>query len=209
MAGSDVDLMSKCLEFCQTLESRGRCYKLSIKLGTFSFSLDSKDTTPKGEEKKKKKLSPSQIKRNLRRKEEFLRKKLDPSEETPKERTPEKVSQPKVSHKCDLCDKTFGTANGLKIHIGKAHRTENLRSASEATPLKTSPQKEVLREEQCECGEVISPDHQCSGNVEDVASEKEKPRSFYRCKFCDHRKPGFNSLADFARHVHTIHKKTS
>ena len=174
MADSDVDLMSKCLEFCQSLESRGRSFKLSIKLGNFSFSLDSKDTTPKGLEKKKKKLSPSQLKRNQRRREEYLQKKLDLPEETSKEQTHEKEFEPEVSPKCNVCDKTFGTDRGLKQHIGKAHKTENLRSHFEATSLKSSPVKEVPREEKCECcGEVMAPKHQCESEEESEEEDEE------------------------------------
>jgi len=161
MADSDVDLMSKCLEFCQSLESQGRSFKLSIKLGNFSFSLDSKESTPMGSDNKKK-LSPSQVKRNLRRKEEFLRRKSGSPEESSKEKTPENEAVLEVSSKCDLCDRTFSTEHGLNIHKGKSHGIKTLRSYAEASPLRKSPLKETSREEQCLCcNEVMSPHHQC------------------------------------------------
>ena len=58
MTASEVDLLSKCLEFSQALRSQGPSFKLSIKLGSFSFSLDSKETNPKEVEKKEKEAQP-------------------------------------------------------------------------------------------------------------------------------------------------------
>ena len=79
------DLVSKCLELCQLLASQGQGFSLSVNVGsTFSFSLDSrkKDASmethvvqPKIVEKKK--LTPSQKRRNLLRKEKFLKKKCE------------------------------------------------------------------------------------------------------------------------------------
>ena len=162
MTASEVDLLSKCLEFSQTLRSQGPSFKLSIKLGNFSFSLDSKETTPKEVDKKKKKLSPSQIKRNLKRKEEFLKKKSNPLKETSEPTTHDRKSEDEVCFKCNHCDKTFRTEHGLKIHKGKSHETEILRSTHEGSPLKESPVKGAPREEPCVCcGDLMSPEHQC------------------------------------------------
>ena len=82
---ANPDLLSKCLELCQMLASQGQGFSLTVNLGsTFSFSLDSskKDASmktnvvqPKKVEKKK--LTPSQKRRNLLRKEKFLRKKFE------------------------------------------------------------------------------------------------------------------------------------
>ena len=162
MTAIEVDLLSKCLEFSQALRSQGPSFKLSIKLGNFSFSLDSKETTPKEVDKKKKKLSPSQIKRNLKRKEEFLKKKSNPLKETSEPTTHNRKSEDEACFKCNLCDKTFRTEHGLKIHNGKSHETEILRSTPEGSPLKKTPLKEPPREEQCLCcGDLMSPEHQC------------------------------------------------
>ena len=163
MTASEVDLLSKYLEFSQALRSQGPSFKLSIKLGNFSFSLDSKETNLKEVEKrKKKKLSPSQIKRNLRRKEEFLKKKSNPLKETSDPTTHDRKSEDEVCFKCNLCDKAFRTEHGLKIHNGKSHETEILRSSPEGSSLKKTPVKETLREEQCLCcGDLMLPEHQC------------------------------------------------
>ena len=81
------ELERKCLEFSQTLVSTGQPFKFSITSGSFSLSLESRGATTKMVERKVKKLSPSQVKRNKRRKEEFLRKKSSPPEEPLENRT--------------------------------------------------------------------------------------------------------------------------
>ena len=85
--------------------------------------------------KKKKKPSPFRLRRNQKRKEDFLKKKLENST---------------ITFKCDQCENVFNSEKGLKIHKGKVHKkAEVLRSDDpESSSLKSSPQKEVLREEQ-------------------------------------------------------------
>ena len=70
----DALLASQCLDFCKTLA--GKSFSFSLKIGTnFSFSLDTR-----GEEllpsTKKKKQTPSTLRRNARRREQFLQTKL-------------------------------------------------------------------------------------------------------------------------------------
>ena len=97
-AVSETDLATKCLEFCQALNSQGNAFKFSLTLASgFAFSFDSKELALDNQAKKKKKPSPSTIRRNARRKEEFLKKKLNfvsPSSalDTPADETP--VSTP-------------------------------------------------------------------------------------------------------------------
>ena len=73
---SDSSLATQCLDFCQALARQGKDFKLSITIGsTFTFSLDTKEgkaTLPTRIQKRK---SPSTLKRNAKRKEEFLAKK--------------------------------------------------------------------------------------------------------------------------------------
>ena len=93
-AVSESDLATKCLEFCQALNSQGNAFKFSLTLASgFAFSFDSKELALDNQAKKRKKPSPSTIRRNARRKEEFLKKKLNfvsPSSalETPADETP-------------------------------------------------------------------------------------------------------------------------
>ena len=117
------DLVKMCLEFSQALVQQVQTVKLSINTESFSFSLDTREATRKVEETKKKKLSPSQIRRNLRRKEEFLKRKSKPPKVTTESvilESEKNVEVIKVKvHECQMCDKTFESESGLKIHIGK------------------------------------------------------------------------------------------
>ena len=75
MTEEDSSLASKCMAFCQALASQGQSFNFSISIGSdFSFSLDtrSKATTSQGT---KKMSSPSTLRRNARRREEFLARK--------------------------------------------------------------------------------------------------------------------------------------
>ena len=79
-------MANKCLEFCQALASHRQKFSFSLNVGSnFSFSLDTRekptsldtskvDTLQRG---MKKKLSPSQVRRNLKRKGDYLRKKSE------------------------------------------------------------------------------------------------------------------------------------
>ena len=125
-------LASQCLEICQTLAGKSL---------PFTFSVDSRGKEVLANPKKKKK-TPSALRRDARRSGEFLNKK-------PNAPTAEKTL------KCDQCDGTFKSENGLKIHIGKAHKTpkpkERLRQnpGSPAT-MPPSPLLDASREEVAE-----------------------------------------------------------
>ena len=70
-------LVSQCLAFCQTLASQGKDFSFKLNINsTFSFSLDTQERTAKTTLGKKR-TSPSTQRRNARRREEFLRKKLN------------------------------------------------------------------------------------------------------------------------------------
>ena len=76
---SDQSLVKKCFEFCSALTDRGCSYSFSLKLGqSFNFSLKSEKGAPP---KAKPKRSPSYLRRQLRRKEEFLKKRSRSSPE--------------------------------------------------------------------------------------------------------------------------------
>ena len=75
-------MLKHCLDFCQALASMGQTISFSLTLGsTFSFNLDNKGkaTSPVGKMTKKKKPSPSTLRRNLLRKEQFLKPKSESS----------------------------------------------------------------------------------------------------------------------------------
>ena len=96
MSGEHSSLATQCLAFCQALASPGKAFHISLTIGSdFCFSLDTGEKTPpakpktppakgkippvkerttsaKGEVRKKK--SPSTLRRNAERREEFLKK---------------------------------------------------------------------------------------------------------------------------------------
>ena len=73
----DSTLASQCMAFCQALASQGKDFSFTLKIdSTFSFSLDTRETNVKATLEKKR-TSPSTQRRNARRREEFLRKKLN------------------------------------------------------------------------------------------------------------------------------------
>ena len=139
LSQEDAKLVSQCLEICQTLAGKSLPFTFSINIGAnFSFSSDSSGKEVLANPKKKKK-TPSTLRRDARRREDFLSKKLNAP-------TAEKT------FKCDQCDGTFKSENGLKIHIGKAHKTpqpkESLRHSGEGSAsLSASLTLDTTREE--------------------------------------------------------------
>ena len=79
-AVDETNLATKCLDLCQTLTSQGLVFKFSLTAGSnFSFTLDTRVMASVNQAKAKKKPSPSTIRRNARRREEFLMKKQNPA----------------------------------------------------------------------------------------------------------------------------------
>ena len=75
-------LATQCMEFCRHLDTKGKAFKFSVSIGSdFSFNLDTRGEATTSREVRKK-LSPSSVKRNARRKQEFLKKKTVSSEES-------------------------------------------------------------------------------------------------------------------------------
>ena len=160
-------LMTQCLDFCQALALQGMVFKFSVSVGsTFNFSLD----TSKGKDfpapRSKKMSSPSTLRRNAKRREEFLKRKTL-SEAAAAAVTGVETNQKQDSaFQCDQCDATFKTENGLKIHRGRSHKDtlppENMRKSSSQSSLTVSPIMEQSRVESCHnCGMEMSPSHQC------------------------------------------------
>ena len=119
---SDSSLAAQCLDFCKALTSQGKAFQFSLNIGSaFSFTLDTrcKDslvfTT-------KKRASPSTLRRNAKRKEEFLRKKSKPAPEQEEVLAGKELTCHSSTFQCDQCEKVFKQESGLKIHIGKTHK---------------------------------------------------------------------------------------
>ena len=184
MATSKSDLMIQCLEFSQALENKGRTFKLAIQARQFSFFLDTRgtNTNTKVVDRMKKKLSPSQVRRNQRRKEEFLRRKSETNSlvtETPESDTEvvEKTAEQVIKFKCDQCGKSCKSENGLKIHVGKAHKKEDAspqekkRGNSQEVELTVSPVKDTRAEPEGSDNESTPTDN--NSDTDDSDQEEE------------------------------------
>ena len=172
-------LLSKCLDFCQALSSQGQVFNFSVAFGPdFTFSLDtrSKEASPVT----KKKASPSTLRRNARRREDYLKRKQNPSSV----KSTEEVEVVCNALNCDQCDYKAASEKGLGQHKRMKHRPSQLAptgdsnsqitpeksriSSSMASPvvLNSSSASSPVREENCRnCEALFSPGHQC-GNVE-------------------------------------------
>ena len=118
LTGGDDSLASKCMTFCQALASQGQVFNFSLSIGPdFTFSLDtrSKAVTSQGI---KKKASPSTLRRNARRREEFMAKKQQSS--------PSRISSGEnavaKAPKCDQCEFSAVSVKRLKQHIWMKHK---------------------------------------------------------------------------------------
>ena len=176
---NDSSLATQCLALCQALTSQGMAFNFSLSIGSsFSFSLDtkSKEALPS---KAKKKASPSTLRRNMRRREEFINKKNSKPSEAEKSDSDKEAIQ-NTSFPCDQCENVFKNEKGLKIHKGKAHKTissiQKVRRSSSDHSLMVSPIKESVRIIPCQnCGIDMSPTHLC----------QEEPVKAFKCDLCE------------------------
>ena len=118
VSGSDSSLASQCLAFCQMLASQGKAFSLSLKIDThFSFSMDTQETGKKDPPiQARKKLSPSTVRRNARRRQNFLEAKQNTAKQTGTT-----SAESSKNLKCDVCDFVFKSRKELNIHMVKDH----------------------------------------------------------------------------------------
>ena len=120
MGSEDTVMASKCLEICQVLVSQGQNFAFSLTIGSsFSFAMDTRkdpvilETREKNilqDKTMRKKLSPSQMRRNAKRKEQYLKRKFGYSKSDEQE-------QEVKTFKCDQCQNTFTTETDMKNHM--------------------------------------------------------------------------------------------
>ena len=78
LSEDDAKLASQCLEFCQTLADKSLTFSFSLTIGSsFSFSVDTRGKEALAPKRKKK--TPSTLRRDARRREELMKKKFDAS----------------------------------------------------------------------------------------------------------------------------------
>ena len=131
--------MDKCLAFCQGLAMSNKKFTFSLSIGKDTLNFENKELVLSSCPQKKK--SPSQLRRELRRKKEQEFKKTPKTTEkevevlktkdTDSETAGKVIETKKVSEKrteyslkinCSQCDLKFKNEKGLNIHIGKAHK---------------------------------------------------------------------------------------
>ena len=118
--------VDKCLAFCQSLAMSGQKFSFTLSIGKDNFSFTNKELGPSSCMKKK---SPSQIRRELRRKEErSLKKAAEPAEKV----VEASESDSTVGFQCSQCDLSFKAGEDLNAHIGEVH----------SAPVLPTPEKE-------------------------------------------------------------------
>ena len=139
-----------------------------------NISLDTrKVTSPKKSEKKK--LSPSQVKRNASRKTEFLKRKSDISETV-------QAEQKNTVFKCNHCDNLFDSENSLDIHMENVHEAnvsfENIEQldghAHDLPSLENSTKKDVLEKSELEVVMEILDEFILERNPEELRNQPAK-----------------------------------
>ena len=185
-----MSLANKCMDFCQALASQGTSFSFTLTTGSrFSFSLDTRGM--KTVQAKKKKLSPSDVRRNERRRQEFLRRKpaaVSTSPTTTSSTSPAAVSVasevPQVpSRTCKRCN--LPCQGHPAPGYGMSRCQVNLDASGQSAFAPTTPEtlrgprgiKSALtsspflpfnREESCaNCEGAFSPTHQCEDESSD------------------------------------------
>ena len=191
MGEGDYSLASKCLAFCQTLTSQGMAFNFSLAIGaSFCFSLDTRDKAPSSQGTKKK-ASPSTLRRNARRREEFLKRKHC----APEQECEESQAEPGAPS-CDQCDYIAASEKGLRQHIRMKHgklQLVTLQQSSLASP-------ESLRETVSYSEALMN-----SSPKSPIAESCSKRQSKQETK-CDICKIDLNTHEEFKNHNRMIHK---
>ena len=186
--------MDKCLAFCQSLIHSDQKFTLSLAIGKDKLFFSNKEL----ESSWKKKKSPSQVRREEKRKRERQSK---PTEEVPGDAAVEATVKKTVCSTaaveaevpsviiCEECDYKATTEKGLKQHKrmkhGKVPKPTTVPTSPLSTPevtrrqtlpgdLNNSPLPNITREENCHnCGEMFTSEHQCEMD-QDIEGDKDK-----------------------------------
>jgi len=172
-------LTTQCLDFCQALVGQGKVFKFSITINSsFTFSLDTREGKATLPTRIPKRKSPSTLKRNAKRREDFLAKKStsQSSAVVTDLESNQQPMKPCEAFECDQCDSSFKTVNGLKIHKGKSHKEvsspEKMRKSFPQPSLSVSPIRDQSRVESCHnCDEEMSPTHLCQNDQDSTLDD--------------------------------------
>ena len=141
----NFSLATQCMDFCQQLSSKGMTFTFALSMGPlYHFSLDTKEKPIPSLGVGKVKKSPSTLKRNAKRREDFLLKKSEPtpatlsSEDNSSHSSAlrqaatsdtvienpanlEDTSKQKNDFKCEICNYANQSEKRLKTHIARKH----------------------------------------------------------------------------------------
>ena len=112
----DVLVLEKCLAFCYVLVETNAEFSFNIPMGKDAFNFNNKELDKSFWNKNKKCLG--QLRRKRRRKDD-RKNQIKRLKKFLKSLTLENLS-----FTCDHCDASFKYNEGLKIHVGKAHKSE-------------------------------------------------------------------------------------
>ena len=172
--------MDKCLAFCQALTQSDHKFTLNLSIGKDKLFFSNKELTSSCKMKKK---SPSQLRREERRKRERQSKVAEEVTDASKEKVTEKVAETDATAEeadvstapaCDQCEYKATSERGLSQHTRMKHRglkqpsasvlstPESLRGEIKPDCFRSSPPPHIAREETCSnCGDLFTSDHQC------------------------------------------------
>ena len=143
--------IDKCLAFCQALVSSNQKFTFTLSIGKETFKFDNKELVASSCGKTLKKKSPSQIRREDRRREARKSKIAeevvkDPAMSAPKTpKAAEKTAVPKqnstvLAFKCEQCEYTSTSEKGMKQHVRMKHKTlQVVEEAEDSTEKPTCP----------------------------------------------------------------------
>ena len=212
-------LLSKCLDFCQALSSKGQAFNFSVAIGPdFTFSMDTRSKAASPGIKKK--ASPSTLRRNARRREEYLQRKQNPS---PVNST-EEVDIVSDALSCDQCDYKPASEKGLRQHKRMKHKPsqpalttpEKNRTSSSVASLAVSPSAEASRIMPCQdcenddCSTHCCEIHTCGGcekmfsNHDDMSDHMATVHPFM-CHICHMNYIDYNRRFKHHNEIHSVH----
>ena len=125
--------VDKCLAFCQSLAMSGQKFSFTLSIGKDNFSFTNKELGSSSCTGKKK--SPSQIRREQRRKtERSLKKAAEPTDKVVEASESEESGTivKCADFQCSQCDLSFKAEEDLNAHIGEVH----------SAPVLPTPEKE-------------------------------------------------------------------
>jgi hypothetical protein len=178
MSEEDSSLTTQCLAICQALASQGKAFNFFIKIGSnFSFPLDNRDKSPftkvekapsSNLEGRKKKPSPSSLRRNATRREMFLGKKKPPT--SPDKAATKKAAAEKAAVEKEAAEKTA------------AGKTAALKKA---TAEKTTAEKAAAKKTTAESAAAVDAPAAAAGQVKSHNTRKKKCHKHCYEEVCD------------------------